>query len=102
VNELPLSEDALTRIDAVLRLPDADSGALAGFRHDFPGLSLTRCDVSDLGVEEPFRQYPRFNLYLVDASEHCWRFTADPARATGLVVAEKPVRGTASKTKVEA
>jgi hypothetical protein len=90
VNDLPLNEDALTRIEAALSLPDADPATLAGFRHDFPGLSLTRCDVSDLGVEQPFRQYQRFNLYLVDASDRCWRLTADPARATGVVVAAKP------------
>ncbi len=58
--------------------------ALAGFRNDFPGLSLTRCDLSDLGVEEPFREYPRFNLYLIDASDHCSHLTADPACATGV------------------
>jgi len=90
MTDLPLNEEALTRIDAALSRPEADTAALAGFRHDFPGLSLTRCDVSDLGVEPPFRQYPRFNLYLVDASDHCWRLTADPARATGVVVAAKP------------
>jgi hypothetical protein len=90
VNDLPLNEDAMTRIEAALSPPDADAAALAGFRRDFPGLSLTRCDVSDLGVEQPFRQYQKFNLYLVDASEHCWRLTADPARATGVVVAAKP------------
>ena len=87
---MPLSEDALTRIEAALSAPDADPAALADVRRDFPGLSLTRCDVSDLGVEQPFRQYQRFNLYLVDASDHCWRLTADPARATGVVVAAKP------------
>jgi hypothetical protein len=90
VNDLPLSDDALATIEAALSPPDADLAALAGFRHEFPGLSLTRCDVSDLGVEQPFRQYRRFNLYLVDASDHCWRLTADPARATGVVVAAKP------------
>jgi len=90
---MPLTEDVMARIEAVLGPVDADPKALAGLRHDVPGLSVTRCDLSDLGVEEPFRQYPRFNLYLVDASDHCCRLTADPARATGLVVAEKPVRG---------
>jgi hypothetical protein len=90
VIDLPLNADALTKIDAALSPPEADPRALAGFRHEFPGLSLTRCDVSDLGVEPPFRQYPRFNLYLVDASDHCWRLTEDPARATGVVVAAKP------------
>jgi hypothetical protein len=89
---MPLNDDAMVRIEAAIGRQDADSTALAGFRRDFPGLSLTRCDLSDLGVEEPFRQYPRFNLYLIDASEHCVHFTADPARATGVVVAEKPLR----------
>jgi hypothetical protein len=90
MTDLALNDAALTKIDAALGEPDANSASLAGFRRDFPNLSLTRCDVSDLGVEPPFRQYPRFNLYLVDASDHCWRITADPARATGVVVAAKP------------
>jgi hypothetical protein len=90
VNRLPLNEEALARIEAALSPQDADPFALLAFRRDFPALSITRCDASDLGVEQPFRQYHRFNLYLVDASEHCWRLTADPARATGLVVAAKP------------
>ena len=80
----------MARIEAAIGAPDADFGALAGFRRDFPALSVTRCDLSDLGVEEPFREYPRFNLYLLDASDHCYRLTADPARATGLVIAQKP------------
>ncbi len=87
---MALNEEALARVEAAIGAPDADFGALAGFRKDFPGLSLTRCDLSDLGVEEPFREYPRFNVYLVDASEHCYRLTGDPSRATGLVVAQKP------------
>ncbi len=98
---MPLNEDAMARIDAVLGPQDVDMAALAGLRKDFPGLSFTRCDVSDLGVEKPFRQYPRFNLYLVDASEHCYRLTADPERATGVVVAAKPLPAT-RETKVEA
>jgi hypothetical protein len=88
---MPLNEEAMVRIEAVLETLGADPKVLAGLRQDFPGLSLTRCDLSDLGMEEPFRRFPRFNLYLVDATDHCWRLTADPARATGLVVAEKPI-----------
>jgi len=26
-------------------------------------------------------------LFLVDASDHCWRITSDPAQATGIVLA---------------
>ncbi len=87
---MPLTEDVLARFDAALGLQDADADALAGFRNDFPGISLTRCDLSDLGVEEPFREYPRFNLYLIDARDHCSHLTADPACATGVVIARKP------------
>ncbi len=89
---MPLKDDALAKIDAELGKPEADSSALAGFRTDFPGLSLTRCDESDMGVEKPFREYPRFNLYLIDTSEHCVRITPDPACATGVVIAAKTVR----------
>jgi hypothetical protein len=78
------------RIEALLSPADAEPSSLGDLRREFPGLSLTRCDVSDLGVEQPFRQYRRFNLYLVDGGDHCWQLTADPARATGLVIAAKP------------
>ncbi len=84
---MALSSDDLAEIDALLAAPGAGDGALADLRRRFPGLSLTRCDASDVDQEEPFRAYPRFNLYLVDGAAHCWRLTADPASATGLLVA---------------
>jgi hypothetical protein len=85
---MSLSATELRQIDALFAPRDADANAFASFRARFPGLSLTRCDISDLSAENPFREYPRFNLYLVDGADHCWRFTADPARATGIVVAQ--------------
>jgi len=90
VNDVPLSEAVLSRIEIALSVPGADAAELRGLRREFPGLTVTHCDASDVGVEEPFRRYHRYDLYLVDASEHCWRFTADPGRATGVVVAAKP------------
>jgi hypothetical protein len=39
--------------------------------------------------DQPFRRHPSFDLHLVDRSDHCWRLTADPARATGIVLAHK-------------
>lgn len=94
---MPLSEEAMVKIEALLGSDEADARAFAALRSELNGLSLTRCDLSDLGVEQPFRQYPRFSLFLVDASDHCWRITDDPTHATGLVVAEKP-----AERKVEA
>lgn len=87
---MALTDNHLREIEALLGAPDADARAVTELRGRLPGISITRCDPSDLGVEEPFREYPRFSLYLVDGSDHCWRLTAEPACATGLVVV--PVR----------
>lgn len=83
-----ISPDDLARIDDLLAAPPAGN-PLAEFRSNFPGLSLTRCDASDMGGEAPYREYPSFNLYLVDGSDHCWHLTGDPAAATGVVVAAR-------------
>jgi hypothetical protein len=87
-----IGTEELEAIDAMLTAKSAsvsggESGALADFRRRFPALSLTRCDASDMDAETPFRVYAGVSLFLVDASDHCWRITSDPARATGVVVA---------------
>jgi len=83
-----LSTQDLAQIEALLTPRGGDAQALSELRRKLPGLSFTRCDLSDLGAEQPFREYPRFSLYLVDRVDHCWRITLDPARATGVVVAQ--------------
>lgn len=84
-----IGPDDLACIDDLLLAPPAGGNPLADFRSKFPGLSLTRCDASDMGGEAPYREYPSFNLYLVDGSAHCWQLTGDPAAATGVVVAAR-------------
>jgi len=88
---MALSADDLTRIEALLGAAEADTQTLVALRRQFPGLSLTRCDAADVDSEQPFREYPRFSLYLVDGTDHCWRLTIDPDRATGLVVVQHKV-----------
>jgi hypothetical protein len=83
---MTLSANELAEIEASLAAPEADIGVLADLRRRFPRISLTRCDASDLGVESPFREFRKFSLYLVDGTDHCWHFTDDAARATGIVV----------------
>ena len=85
-----LSTEDLAGIDAVLRASHAGSEAAASIRQRFPRLSVTRCDPSDLGGETPFREYERFDLYLVDGSSHCWQLTSKPEEATGLVIVPRP------------
>lgn len=85
---MPLSADDLTEIDKMLSAPDADGTLFSTLRSRFPGLSLTRCDSSDV-PDEPFRSYPQFDLHLLNTADHCAQITADPAIATGLIIAKR-------------
>jgi hypothetical protein len=85
---MALADSELNEIEQVLTGPDASAVAFGELRRRFPHLALTRCDASDV-TEEPFRSYPVFDLHLLDASDHCAQVTADPARATGLILARR-------------
>jgi hypothetical protein len=85
---MALDPDELKEIDGMLSAPDADARVVAQLRSRFPHLSWTRCDASDV-TETPFRSYSRFEIHLLDRSDHCVGITADPERATGIVLAER-------------
>lgn len=86
---MALTADALDRIRTALENEGSTADRIAGLRREFPDLSLTRCDAGDMDTETPVVQTPRFDVYLIDASEHCVRITTRPEAATGLIVAEK-------------
>lgn len=81
--ELAAIEDLLATESAFA----PEGRGLAGFRQRFPNVSLTRCDLSDIDSETPFRVFAGMSMFLVDSSDHCARITLDPSRATGIVVA---------------
>ncbi len=85
---MALSTDELMEIDALLAAPDAQTHTFAELRRRFPHLSWTRCDASDV-TETPFRVYARFDVHLLDSIDHCAQITLDPARATGIVLAQR-------------
>jgi hypothetical protein len=85
---MTLGTDELREIDRVFSAPDVDARVVAEMRQRFPHLSWTKCDASDL-TETPFRSYGRFDIHLVDRTDHCVQITADPARASGIVVADR-------------
>jgi hypothetical protein len=85
---MAITDSELKQIEALLAATPADAGLAAVFRQRFPGLSLTRCAASDMSGEQPYRCTAGFDLHLVDRSDHCWRLTAEPARATGIVLAQ--------------
>lgn len=87
---MALGADELNEIDRVLSEPNVDARVIAELRRQFPHLSWTRCDANDVG-EMPFRSYSRFDIHLVDRSDHCLQITADPLRASGIVLADRNV-----------
>jgi hypothetical protein len=84
-----LSIEDIEAIGALLGAPDAGAEALAKVRASFPGLPVTGADASDLDTETPFRRYDRYDLFLVDGRQHCWRLTSELEQASGLVVAAR-------------
>jgi hypothetical protein len=87
---MALGADELMEIDRVFSAPEVDAHDVADMRQRFPHLSWTTCDASDV-TEAPFRSYGRFDIHLVDRTDHCVQITADPARASGIVVADRKV-----------
>lgn len=63
-------------------------GTVADLRQRYQGIHFTWCMDDDVCGPEPVREAKGFNVYLVDASEHCLRFTDDPEAASGFVLAE--------------
>jgi hypothetical protein len=85
---MALGADELNEIDRMLSDPGVDARVFTELRRRFPHLSWTRCDATDV-TETPFRSYPRFEVHLVDRTDHCLQITADPMRASGIVLANR-------------
>jgi len=85
---MALSTDDLTEIDKVISVLEAEVQVFAELRRRFPHLSWTWCDAADV-AEAPFRTYSRFDVHLLDSADHCSHITADPTRATGIVLAKR-------------
>jgi hypothetical protein len=77
----------LTQLESMLAASDGGLQFSTEYRTQFPGRSLTRCDASDMGAEEPYKKLVSIDLYLVERNGHCWHITHDPAAATGVVLA---------------
>jgi hypothetical protein len=65
-----------------------DEAAIAALRAAHPGLHFTLCSDEDVPARlAPVAERAGFNVYLVDAGEHCVKFTREPAQASGVVFA---------------
>jgi hypothetical protein len=86
---MSLTVTEVSELEALLATSDGGAQLAQEFRSRFPGRSLTRCDESDMGGDEPFRRFDAVDLYLVDGRDHCWHLTSEPALATGVVIARR-------------
>jgi hypothetical protein len=66
----------------------ADDAPFVELRRNFPHLSWSRCDASDV-IEEPFRSFGTCDLHLLDTSSHCPVVVSDPSAASGFIVAAR-------------
>jgi hypothetical protein len=84
---MAVSGEELAVIGALLA-NDTEPNPVAQLRRQFPGLSWTACDSSDV-TDEPFQSFPLFDLHLLNSSDHCAMITSDPAQATGIILARR-------------
>lgn len=84
---MALSQEQLDQVGALLQGADPGENPLPGLRAAFPDLVFSRCDASDMSGETAVARAGSYDLFLVDNSEHCWRITADPESAGGVVIA---------------
>lgn len=78
-----------TQVKEAMVSAPLDEAVVGQLREAFPGVHFTWCmddDVSDRA--KPVREAGGYNIYLVDAREHCMTLTSDAEAATGLVIAE--------------
>jgi hypothetical protein len=88
---MAIQTEELREIEILLTGADADGSVLAALRLKFPHLKWSRCDASDV-LEEPYRAFPAYDLHLMDASNHCPLVVADPAIASGLILAVRSAK----------
>ena len=88
---MALAAGELAEIEQMLASSEVAPQAYSALRQKFPHLAWIRCDASDV-TETPFRSFPEFDLHLLDSADHCAQITADPERATGIVLAKRAVK----------
>jgi hypothetical protein len=73
---------------AAVSLSELNDDTLASLRSAWPDLRFTLCNDDDMPARLPAAlKRERFNLYLVNGSEHCLSLTDDPSQAIGVVLA---------------
>jgi hypothetical protein len=83
-----ISTSRLARIVQRVEQHGITGQLLSQLRNTYPDLHFTYCMDADVINVPPVEMREAFNVYLVDAHEHCLRLTTDHGIATGVVLAE--------------
>jgi len=83
-----LEAGTLERIAALVTAQGLDETTLQTLRAGWPELRFTYCSDDDICGPAPYLRAETFNLYLLDAREHCPALTGDPCVASGVVLAD--------------
>jgi len=75
--------------NAIAQQGELNDTTLVVLKKTWPDLRFTLCNDDDMPARlPPALKREKFNLYLVNGSEHCLSLTDDPLRAIGVVLAE--------------
>jgi len=81
-----------TVLDDVIRQAEQEGlgeTLIASLRSAHPGVHFTCCMDDDIPVNaKPAVERPKFNIYLVNSSDHCSVLSNDLESASGIVLAE--------------
>ncbi|MES9971649.1 MAG: DUF6129 family protein [Candidatus Thiodiazotropha sp.] len=83
-----IEQTQIDQVGELLSQRPVEESAVIELRQQFPHLHFTYCMDDDVIAAKPLYETDRFNLYLIDSSNHCLSFTQDLSVATGIVVAE--------------
>ncbi len=83
-----IATDQIEQISTAVQQQGLDEGVVSGLRQRFPDIHFIYCMDDDVCGPKPVMQAEGFNIYLVDAREHCLAFTQSADIATGVVLAE--------------
>lgn len=86
---MALTSEQIDAVAGVLQAAAQDANPLQTLRQKVSGVYFSRCDAEDMSGETPFRSLPAYDLFLVHAASHCWSLVADPAHASGVVIAPR-------------
>jgi hypothetical protein len=83
----PETLERIANVASSMSVLNEDS--LLALKQSWPDLRFTFCNDDDIPARLPAAlQRERFNLYLVNGSEHCLSLTDDPLDAIGVVLAQ--------------